>query len=325
MNRDAYIAKDPLNKCSFFLSLVEGPNVDGWTQQQNQWLEDVDDDPLILPFKMTAWQVLKQEFRSAFIDYAESERARDQLKKLKMKGGNVDEYIAEFQDLTNRTGSSINDGHGLEMFARGLPFPLATTCINQDNPNTFEEWVHSSQKHQKAWYKIQALKGNYGATQPANKTQSESNRPKQQQGKFFWRQRGQQQMGRNDNTTRQFAPRDPNAMDTSAAVRKATTEKEKQEHRDKGKCFKCSRQGHIACNCPNRQTPVKAKVATDVTTSSSASVASDPPDYTSNAGDAEMTSGNTLADFALKLSVEEREMFVRKMMSEGEDMGFLEA
>jgi hypothetical protein len=318
MNRDAYIAKDPYKKSSYFLSLVDGPNVDGWTQQQIKWLKRVEDDPTLLPWRMNAWEVLEQEFHKAFIDYAEHERARDQLKKLRMKGGDVDGYIAEFQDLTNRTGSNIDDGYSLELFSKGLPLALATTCINLNKPDSFDEWVKAAQSHQQGWLRIQALKGNYGTSQPPNRPPN-SSKDEGQKGNFNWRSRGQNnQTGR----SRQFTPRDPNAMDTSSTVRKAITEAEKKEHREKGKCFECSRQGHLARDCPNRKPRINVKMATD---GSNASTISDPPDYTLNAGDAEITCGNTLADFALKLSGEERDAFVRKMMSGGEDMGFLEA
>ena len=34
------------------------------------------------------------------------------------------------------------------------------------------------------------------------------------------------------------------------AIRKVTTEDEKAQHRQEGRCFECSRQGHLANQCP---------------------------------------------------------------------------
>jgi hypothetical protein len=42
-------------------------------------------------------------------------------------------------------------------------------------------------------------------------------------------------------------------MDTSATVCKASSDKEKEEYCKEGRCYKCSKQGHLACNCPNHK------------------------------------------------------------------------
>jgi hypothetical protein len=47
-------------------------------------------------------------------------------------------------------------------------------------------------------------------------------------------------------------------MDTSAVVRKATTDAEKEQHRKEGRCFECSQQGHLARNCPNKKPRAQA-------------------------------------------------------------------
>jgi hypothetical protein len=134
MNDDARIAKNPIKRCSYFLSLVKGPNVKGWTKRQLDWLDIVCEDPTELPWHMTAWQVLEREFRNAFVDYAEHKRAQDEIRKLKMNAGNVDQYIAEFQQLADRGNLDVNEPSNLRLFARGLPTRLAETCIDLVKP-----------------------------------------------------------------------------------------------------------------------------------------------------------------------------------------------
>jgi hypothetical protein len=41
-------------KSAFFLSLMDGPKVEGWTQHIYDWLNQVKADPSQLPFKITA-------------------------------------------------------------------------------------------------------------------------------------------------------------------------------------------------------------------------------------------------------------------------------
>ena len=37
------------------------------------------------------------------------------------------------------------------------------------------------------------------------------------------------------------------------AIRKVTTEDKKAQHRKEGRCFECSRQGHLANKCPYKK------------------------------------------------------------------------
>ena len=47
-------------------------------------------------------------------------------------------------------------------------------------------------------------------------------------------------------------------MNTSAgAARKATTEEEKRQYREKGCCFECGKQGHLARNCLDKKTQAR--------------------------------------------------------------------
>jgi len=58
---------------------------------------------------MTAWDALKQDFRHSFIDYAVYKKAHDDLRKLKMSRGNVNQYIADFKFLAQRARIDVND------------------------------------------------------------------------------------------------------------------------------------------------------------------------------------------------------------------------
>jgi hypothetical protein len=109
MNQHAVIVKDLYMKSAFFLSLMEGLKVEGWMQCTYDWLNQVEANPTLLPFKMSAWQALEADFKQSFIDYTEHEHMQDKLRKLKMKDSNVDEYIAAFQLLSHHTGMNLDD------------------------------------------------------------------------------------------------------------------------------------------------------------------------------------------------------------------------
>jgi hypothetical protein len=104
--------------------------VKGWVQRQLNWLDRVEERDEVLPWNINTWDVLQREFKKAFVDYAEHERAYNELQALKMKDGDVDGYIYTFEELTGRSGVNPNEPTVTRMFTRGLPRGLAKSCIN---------------------------------------------------------------------------------------------------------------------------------------------------------------------------------------------------
>ena len=49
MNEDARIARNPMKQCEYFLSLVQGPQVKGWSLRQHDWLDEVRQDLSVIP------------------------------------------------------------------------------------------------------------------------------------------------------------------------------------------------------------------------------------------------------------------------------------
>ena len=97
------IASNPMRR-SAYLSLVRGPKVESWAEKSYDWLDRIEaDPPAMLPHGKTARQASKADFRREFVkvNHAERVRALDELEKLKMTEGRVDEYIAEFERLAH--------------------------------------------------------------------------------------------------------------------------------------------------------------------------------------------------------------------------------
>jgi hypothetical protein len=233
---------------------------------------------------------MEKEFKKAFIDYAEHERATKELKELRMKDGNVDHYVARFRQLAMQGGHDLDQPQILNMFAQGLPRPLADKCFDLD-PEDFDQWVLTAQRCQRIYLKRQAAQGNFTAN-------SSSPWRKLQWGNQGKGRGGQGRGGQRSSATR-YTPHDPDAMDTSATVRKATTEAEKAKHRQEGRCYECSQQGHMARTCPTKKPKVRKAAIEEVKE--------------------DFTSGDVLADYALKLSEEARDSFIKKIMGTCEE------
>ena len=108
-------------------------------------------------------------------------------------------------------------------------------------------------------------------------------------------------------------------MDTAASVaQKATTEEEKHQYREKGRCFECSKQGHLARTCPDKKTQVHTVNAD----TSSSTTNETPPEA---AAAISQISASNIATQVIKMTDDEKAKLVWVMRAAGEDAGFQEA
>ena len=99
-------------------------------------------------------------------------------------------------------------------------------------------------------------------------------------------------------------------MDTSAVIRKATNDKEREEYRKTGRYFECGKQGHLVRDCPNKKPCVR--------TTRTVQIQDDNESVTSETSPQTMS----LAARVARLSEEDRSAFMDEMRSLGEDMDF---
>ena len=75
----------------------------------------------------------------------EQERAEDVLQRgIKMKGENLDDYIARYEALTLEAGYRRDDPLCLRKFTDGLPHDLYKDCMCLDRPGNYEQWKNSA-------------------------------------------------------------------------------------------------------------------------------------------------------------------------------------
>jgi hypothetical protein len=99
-------------------------------------------------------------------------------------------------------------------------------------------------------------------------------------------------------------------MDTSATVRKAMTDAEKQKHRREGRGFERPPSGeHIARNCPEKCALQGCHYHDDLQRSRAHPRSRE-----------DLSNGGTLADYVLKLSDEARKAFTQKMIAAGKKL-----
>jgi hypothetical protein len=114
-------------------------------------------------------------------------------------------------------------------------------------------------------------------------------------------------------------------MDTSAVVRKASSNKEKEEYRKEGRCYECGKQGHLARDCPNRKNRQQQQPRACATKAEK--------NQTGNLIEFEDDDGSTtdtpetlsVAARVLRFSEKERDEFMDYMRKNGEDLDFQNA
>jgi retrotransposon gag protein len=188
LNWTSAITRDPIQKATYFLSFMAGTKTKGWTWMQSLWLQEAEEDPPIIPITHNAWQMVEHNFKQMFVDYAIKEKAQDELHKLQMKEGNIDQYITDFSLLTMDAQVDPNEPTVLLLFYQGLPQRLAEKCIELDSLSDFTSWTKAAQRNQRNWILTQALRRKGG--KPPTTARPNNPSPPQM---FPWNNRGQGQ------------------------------------------------------------------------------------------------------------------------------------
>jgi len=114
-----------------------------------------------------------------------------------MTGDNLNEYLALFETLGNRTELNPDDPSNLRTFAQGLPHQLADACLAMENPDTYEQWKAAAQRQQVIYLKKKALHSEYGTRNPT-RSAGQNSQQKQNTG-WVWRQPGGKSNPNNQN------------------------------------------------------------------------------------------------------------------------------
>jgi hypothetical protein len=104
-------------------------------------------------------------------------------------------------------------------------------------------------------------------------------------------------------------------MSTSAVACKAVIEAEKEKHQKEGQCFECSKQGHLAWDCPDWPRQLAQARVTETTDMDEIGSQNKGTSY----------GPKELATLLRKLSEDDKDSFIKAMQKEGEDMGFQDA
>jgi len=66
------------------------------------------------------WDYFTDKFERKFVDSTKTQQSRQQLEKLCFRFPEVDQYIADFEDLVNLSGYTIGNDETINLFLKGF-------------------------------------------------------------------------------------------------------------------------------------------------------------------------------------------------------------
>src|SRR6266436_6704208 len=237
--------KIPANHIALALTFIKGEHVQDWAHEVMKNMEDRLESTLnpMLETNEYHWDYFEDAFRDAYTDTSEREDADNKLQNLHMKDGNLDQYVAEFNQLSHLADRNDETRGLIPLFHQGLPYGLAQACMNRSKwPETIHQWQAAAREENKRY----AIKKNLGLTRSPK-----DGKERKQQWKAALKGKSR------DNSV-------PMEVDAAQTRRPLTEHQEKLKK--EGQCFHCEAQGHMSRECPkkpNRPPPyTKAQTAT---------------------------------------------------------------
>jgi Retrotransposon gag protein len=143
MNPLADVMKQPYARVATALSLIRGPKVDDWVDEQ---LKELEQKVRTTPRSdETLWTDFEVAFTTTFTDTAKKEDAYQKLKHLKMKDELVDDYITAFNSLAAKAGWELSNAGTIDAFRSGLRPGTLNAIMNRDTwPDTMPQWQQAA-------------------------------------------------------------------------------------------------------------------------------------------------------------------------------------
>jgi len=226
LNRKNKTMKIPTNCVALALTFIKGEHVQDWVHEMMKIMEERLKSTLNLMLETNKyhWDSFKDVFRDTFTDTSEREDADNKLQSLHMKEGNLDQYIAKFNQLANLAERNNKTRGLIPLFRQGLPYGLAQACMNQLKwPKTIHHWQMAACEENKQY----TIKKNLGLTRSPK---DRKDRKQQWKATLKSKQR--------DNSI-------PMEVDAAQTQRRPLTEHQ-EKLKKKGQCFHCKAQGHMS-------------------------------------------------------------------------------
>jgi Ty3 transposon capsid-like protein len=162
LNHNHAEMKQAYNHVLMALTYIKGPRVDDW---QEAWLEELVNSNLV-PDDEALWTNFEQKFKDTYTDSNKKRAAYDKLMTLQIKGGDIDTYIATFNNLLAKAGWARGE-EATDFFQKGLEDGVKHEVLCQQTwPVTLQEWQEATRDETNCYKARQSLLGQKSSCPP---------------------------------------------------------------------------------------------------------------------------------------------------------------
>jgi hypothetical protein len=257
----------PIHQIALALTLIKGSRVDRWVRDMTVWLRSLDPIQDNVP---RVWNYFTEEFESQFTDSTKTQRSRQQPEKLQFRFPEIDQYIANFEDLVNLSGYTVGNNETINLFLKGFENArdVLGGILSLLIPVTYYAIKEQAISITKSRQLINAIQrnapGGFGAFRPAQSypPPRRGNYPPRPQNQYAQRQY-------NSTNAPPWLNNTPVPMDTSARTRappyqgggylrgrgegqrtyRNVAQTDPPPPCQKGLCFRCGKEGHFTREC----------------------------------------------------------------------------
>ena len=153
LNESHEVMQVPYFHAMYALSLMRGPNIDDWVNDQVLLLRELTtraqnpidrNDPNL-------WNNFNNRFTNAYTDTAKKQTTQQKLMALKMYQDDLDTYISTFKHLCTQANYDITTEGTMHLFAQGLKQKLLESILYRQGgiPITINEWEDAARDEMK--------------------------------------------------------------------------------------------------------------------------------------------------------------------------------
>jgi len=145
-NKGIDLVDNPYKQVVTAMGMMKGKKVNQWVAAQLKKMKERVTAGTLKTNELL-WDEFEVAFTKAWTDSTEKQDASHRLQNLKMKGEDLDEYIAEFEELMTIGGWDEKSEATMILFRNGLPKHICNACMFREKmSNTLEKWQETARE-----------------------------------------------------------------------------------------------------------------------------------------------------------------------------------